>query len=139
MAVDNLSAQGCRPAFALLRQILDSADTQWVHEQAGDDRRLLRQFRAQRRRSFYSCIGAIRDEARQLRSRWVEASDRLQDFGGFDWPMEQAKLNLRLGWVCLVAECHFRVGVNLSEALRSNLLGHLDRAADFTLAARVSN
>lgn len=74
-----------------------------------------------------------------MRSRWVQASDRLQDFGGFDWPLEQAKLNLRLGWVCFVAECHFRLGFRLNGVLRSNVLAHLDRAADFTLLAKASN
>jgi hypothetical protein len=139
MAVDKITAQGCHPAFALLRQILNSADASWVHEQAGADRRLVRQFRAHRRRSFYGCIGAIREEARDLRKGWLESADRLQDYSGLDWPMEQAKLNLRLAWLCLLAECHFVLGVEITATIRRHVNAHLDRAADFTLAARAAN
>lgn len=139
MVVDKHTIQACHPALQLIRRLLDGNDDIWVHESAGVDQRLIRQFRAQRRRSFYGCIGEIRGEARLVQQKWRAAAESLQDYSGVDWPLEVAKFHLRLGWICLVAECHFRFGLDLRGATRQNLFNHLDRAADFTFAASVSN
>jgi hypothetical protein len=144
MAVDNYAAQGrqagaVHPAVALVRQILDAEDDTWVHEQAGVDRLIIRKFRAQRRRSFYSCIDVLREDAREARLRWQGAAERLQDYGGMDWPLEQAKFQATLGWVCLVAECQWTLGVRLNAAWRERLVRHFERAADFTSFASAAN
>lgn len=139
MTVDKNAVSSSHPAFALVRRLLDETDAHWVHEQAGDDRHLLRKFRAQRRRSFYFCIDAIREEARQARLRWLAAASQLQDYSGVDWPVEMAKLNLRLAWICAVGECQLRFGLNPGSTIRTTAFRQLDRAADFALLVKASN
>lgn len=126
MAVDKLPSGVRHPAIALMHRILAGDDQVWVHEHAGGDRRLVRQFRAQRRRSFYLCVNAVRVAALEAREQWAQAAERAQDYGGVDWPLEYARLLGLLGALLVAAEWRFQFGGGIADGLLQGLLARVE-------------
>lgn len=132
MAVDKFPAGAGHPAVALMHRILAGDDQAWVHEHAGGDRRLVRQFRAQRRRSFYQCVNAVRVAALEAREQWAKAAERAHDYSGADWPLEYARLVGLLGMLIVTAEWRFQFGGGITDGLLQGLLARVESPAFLT-------
>lgn len=125
MAVDKCSAGSAQLALSLLRRILAEDDLAWVHEQAGGDRLLVRQFRAKRRRSFYGCVRMVHREAREVQKRWAQAAERAKDYSGADGPLDYVRLLGVLGLLVVTAELRFLLGYGFDGAVQG-LLSRLE-------------
>jgi hypothetical protein len=97
MAFDKGIAVPSELALGLMGRILAADDFALVHKQAGENRQLVRQFHAERRRSFYACWRVICRDA--LGSAAAQGAQR-----GVGWWLGRVSVFATLGWWVIGAE-----------------------------------